>query len=104
MAQDPEDEYGPDEIFVDTSADLDMVALYRSATAGSEIEADIIRGILDSHGIPTLLSRATGYPSLGFVVHVHRGNYREAARLIEEAKEAGPGAALEAERAWEEGR
>jgi hypothetical protein len=104
MAQDPEDECGPDEISVDTSRELDMVTLYGSATVGSEIEADIIRGILDSHGIPTLLSRAIGYPSLGFEVQVHRGNYREARRLIEEAKEAGPAAALEAERAWEEGR
>jgi hypothetical protein len=104
MAQDPEDEGMPDEVAVDTSPDLDMVTLYRSPTVGSEIEADIIRGILDSHGIPTILSRAIGYPSLGFKVQVHRGNLGEAKRLIEEAKDAGPAAALEAERAWEENR
>jgi hypothetical protein len=99
MAQDPDE----DEITVDTSSELDMVPLYRSPTAGSEIEADIIRGILDSHGIPSLLSRAMGYPSLGFQVQVHRQNFGEARRLIEEAKAAGPEAALEAERASEEG-
>ena len=44
------------------------------------------------------------YPSLGFVVQVHRRNLREAKRLIEEAKDAGPAAAVDAERAWEENR
>jgi Putative prokaryotic signal transducing protein len=103
MAQDPEDET-PDESSVDTSSDLDMVDLYRSPTVGSEIEADIIRGILDSNGIPTLMSRAIGYPSLGFKVQVHRRNVREATRLIEEAQAAGPAAALDAEQAWEKER
>jgi hypothetical protein len=100
MAQDPED----DECCVDVSAEFDMVSLYRSETPGSGIEADIIRSVLDSHGIPTLLSRAAGYPLLGFEVQVHRQNYREARRLLEEAIAAGPAAAMEAERAFEEGR
>lgn len=103
MAQDPEEEEGP-EGSVNTSHDLDMVTLYRSATVDAGIEADIIRGILDSHGIPSLKSQAMGYPSLGFEVLVHRANSRNAERLIEEAKAAGPGAALEAERASEEDR
>jgi hypothetical protein len=45
-----------------------------------------------------------GYPSLGFEVLVPRENLRDAERLIEEAKAAGPAAALDAERAWEEDR
>jgi len=101
MAQDPEEEQRPGEGPVDTSHDLDMVPLYRSPTAASGIEADIIRGILDSHGIPSLLSRAMGYPQLGFEVQVQRRNFREAQRLIEEAKAAGPAAAVDAERASE---
>jgi Putative prokaryotic signal transducing protein len=104
MAQDPEEELGPGEGSIDTSSELDMIPLYRSPSAGSEIEADVIRGILDSHGIPTLISRAMGYPQLGFQVQVHRRDFQEASRLIEEAKAAGPGAALEAELASEEGR
>jgi hypothetical protein len=104
MAQDPEKEQGPGEGSIDTSPELDMVTLYRSPTVGSESEADVIRGILDSHGIPSLMSRAMGYPQLGFQVQVHRRDFREAGRLIEEAKAAGPGAALEAELASEEGR
>jgi len=87
---------------VDTSPDLDMVTLYRSSNAVSEIEADIIRGILDSHGVPALLTRAMGYPPLGFEVQVQRRDLREAERLIEEALAAGPAAAADAERASEE--
>lgn len=97
MAQDPEEGEG----FVDTSSELDMITLYSTPAGGSEIEADIIRGILDSHGIPSLISRAMGYPSLGFLVQVHRQNFAQAHRVIEEAKAAGPEAAIEAERASE---
>src|SRR4051812_32075440 len=101
MAQDPQGEHGDEDVrdgAVNTSRDLDMVSLYRSSTVDAGIEADILRGILDSHGIPTLVLRASGYPSLGFEVKVHRENLREAERLIEEARLAGPGAAAEAER------
>ena len=108
MAQDPEgledDEDCELEAAVNPSHTLDMVALYRSSAVDSGMEADIIRGILDANGISSLLVRAVGYPSLGFEVKVHRENLREAERLIEEAKAAGPGAAAEAERAFEEGR
>jgi hypothetical protein len=104
MAQDPEEEQPLEEGFVDTSAELDMVPLYRSSNVDAGIEADILRGILDSHDIPSLKSRAMGYPSLGFEVLVPRENLRDAERLIEEAKAAGPAAALDAERAWEEDR
>jgi hypothetical protein len=107
MAQDPEGEEGDEnrreEGSVNTSHALDMVTLYSSSTVDAGFEADIIRGILDSHGIPSLVGRAMGYPSLGFDVHVHRENFREARRLIDEAKAAGPAAAVEAERASEEG-
>ena len=96
MAQDPEGELQSDEGPVNTSHELDMVTLYRSSAVDSGIEADIIRGILDSHGIPSLMLRAMGYPSLGFEVQVNRENLREAERLIEEARAAGPAAAVEA--------
>jgi hypothetical protein len=104
MAQDPEEEQIEDGGSMDTSHALDMVPLYRSSSVDAGVEADIIRGILDSNGIPSLMSRAMGYPSLGFEVRVHRGNVQDAERLIEEAIAAGPAAAMEAERAWEEGR
>jgi hypothetical protein len=107
MAQDPKGEeegHPPAKGSVNTSHSLDTVALYRSSTVDAEFEADIIRGLLDSHGIPSLMQRAMGYPSLGFEVLVPRGNLREAERIVEEAKAAGPAAAMEAEQASEEGR
>jgi hypothetical protein len=104
MAQDPEEEQGPDGGSVDTSSEFDIVTLYRSSAVDAGVEADIIRGILDSNGIPSLMSRAMGIPSLGFEVQVHKGNIQDAERLIEEAKAAGPSAAMDAERASEEGR
>jgi hypothetical protein len=98
MAQDPEEDREPAAGSVDISPELDLVTLYRSPAAGSEIEADIIRGILDSHGVPSLLLRVMGYPQLGCEVQVQRRNVREAERLIEEAKAAGPAAAMDAEK------
>lgn len=104
MAQDPEEEPGPHGGFIDTSHELDMITLYRPATAVSEIEAQVIRGILDSHGIPSLMLRAMGNPQLGFEVQVARRNLHDAERLLEEALTAGPAAAMEASRDFEQGR
>ena len=81
---------------------LDIVALYDSSTVDAEMEADVIRGLLDTNGIPSVLRRAGPYPSLGFQVLVPRGKLREAQQLIEEAQAAGPEAAAEAEAASEE--
>jgi hypothetical protein len=101
MAQDPdqdEDERDLDQIL--TSRALDMVALYDSSTVDAEMEADMIRGVLDSSGIPSLVKRAGPFP-LAFQVLVPRGKLQEAQRLVEEARAAGPEAAAEAERATE---
>ena len=103
MAQDPErneEERDRDELL--TSHALDMVALWDSSAIDSEVEADMIRGVLDSSGIPTLLVGASQYPNLGFQVIVPRGKVLEAQRLIEEAKAAGPAAAAAGELASEE--
>ena len=104
MAQDPErkdEERDQDELL--TSHALDMVALWDSSNIDSEVEADMIRGVLDSNGIPTLLvGGASQFPNLGFQVQVPRGKVVEAQRLIEEAKAAGPEAAAAGELASEE--
>jgi len=103
MAQDPErndEERDQDQLL--TSHALDMVALWDSSAIDSEVEADMIRGVLDSNGIPTLLVGASQYPNLGFQVMVPRGKVVEAQRLIEEAKAAGPEAAAAGELASEE--
>jgi len=104
MAQDPErdDEQLDEEGLVDTSHELDMVPLYFSQTIEADVEAEVIRGILDSNGIPaTIISSAVG-PSLGYQIQVPRARVDEARRIIEEQRAAGPEAAAEAEAATEE--
>src|SRR5215469_141993 len=102
MAQDPDqDEDERDQEQILTSHALDMVALYDSSTVDSQIEADVIRGVLDSSGIPSLVKRPGPFPPLDFQVLVPRGRLHEARRLLDEARAAGPEAAAEAERATE---
>jgi hypothetical protein len=104
MAQDPEpNERQQDEGLIDTSHDLDMVPIYTSQTVDAEMEADVIRGILDANGIPSIMVRAMGYPPLGFELQVPANRVDEAKRLIVEAQAAGPDAAAEAEAASERG-
>ena len=105
MAQDPDRE--EDERYRDvvlTSHALDMVALFDSSTVDAEMEADVIRGVLDTNGIPSLVTRPGPYPALGFQVLVPRGKVMQAQRLLEEARTAGPEAAAEAEQDSEESR
>jgi len=105
MAQDPErGEDLPVEGDVDTSHDLDMVPIYMSQTIDAEPEADVIRGLLDANGIPAMVVRGLGFPSLGFEVQVPRASLEEAQRIIDEQRAAGPEAAAEAEAATEEGQ
>jgi Putative prokaryotic signal transducing protein len=105
MAQDPErDDEQPEEEAVDTSHDLDMVPIYGSQTVEAEIEADVIRGILESNGVPCVVSGPnTQYPVFQTRVLVPKSRVDEARRLLEEAQAAGPEAAAEAEAASEEG-
>ena len=77
---------------VDPSHDLDMVSLFSSQNFDAEMEADMIRGILEANGIPYIVVRAAGIPSLGFEVQVPRAS----------AEVAGPEAAAAAEAASEE--
>ena len=98
MAQDPdreEDRQGQDELL--TSHALDMVTLWNSGTVTAEIEADMIRGLLESNGIPAIVVGASQYPNLPFEVKVPRGRLKEAEELIEQAQASGPDAATEAE-------
>jgi len=105
MAQDPdrEDEsqnQEQDEIL--TSHALDMVTLFRSSTIDGQMQADMIRGILDSNGIPSIRSDTPFSEVFGVEVKVPRGKLREAEKLITEAQAAGAEAAAEAEAASEQ--
>ncbi len=105
MAQDPErEEEQPREDAIDTSHELDMVPVYSSQTVDAEIEADIIRGILESNGVPAVIVGPVQFPVLGFEVQVPRARQEEAKRLIAEAQSVGPDGVAEAEAASEEGQ
>jgi predicted xylose isomerase-like sugar epimerase len=98
MAQDPdrEDEQQNQDVLL-TSHALDMVTLWSSNTVMAEMEADMIRGVLESNGIPVMVVGASQYPNLPFEVRVPRGKVKEAEELIAQAQAAGPDAAVEAE-------
>jgi len=90
MAQDPVPGEGLN------SHALDMVTLPGSSVS-NEMEADVIRGMLESNGIPAVISAAAEFPPLGFEVKVPRGRLAEAERLLREAQATGPEAAVDAE-------
>ena len=102
MAQDPDEQ--PDEGLVDPSHDLDMVTLFSSSNVDAEVEATAIHSMLTANGIPSVVVGASTIPSLEFQVQVPRGTAAEAQRLLEEAREAGPEAAAEAEAASEDSK
>ncbi len=102
MAQDPErDDDQMDAGAVDPSHELDMEPLYFSQSIDADVEAEVIRGLLEANGIPAMVI-ASPVPSLGFQVQVPKNRVDEALRVIAEQQAAGPEAAAEAEAATEE--
>ncbi|HKE26731.1 MAG TPA: hypothetical protein VKB88_30470 [Bryobacteraceae bacterium] len=103
MAQDPEEEWRGGET-IDTSHELDMVVIYESNTIDAEAEAEVIRGLLESNGIPAnIVGPGTIVPA-GFIVQVPRSRVEEARKLIDEARDAGPQGAADAEASTEDER
>jgi hypothetical protein len=99
MAQDPDpEEEQPESGSVDRSHDLDMVPFYFSQTIEAASEAEIIKGILEANGIPSVMTNeAPGFPNLGYILSVPRDRLEEARRIVAEQQAAGPEAAAEAE-------
>src|SRR5947208_2213664 len=97
MAQDP-DRYNSehDEDVVRNTHALDMVTL-PGGSVSTESEADMIRGVLDASGIPSLLLQAAQTPTFGFEIKVPRGLVLKAEKVVADALAAGPEAAAEAE-------
>ena len=89
---------------MDVSHDMDMATLYVSSAVDAEMEADMIRGIMETNGIPSIVMRGAEFPSFGYGVQVPQARLEEAQRLVAEAQAAGPEAASEAERESEQGR
>ncbi|HYO81425.1 MAG TPA: hypothetical protein VES20_08500 [Bryobacteraceae bacterium] len=87
---------------MDTSHDLDMVTLRRFDGTTGEIQALAIKGILDSLGINSVVVGTSSLPNLSFFLHVARTDFDRADEAIHEAEAAGPAAAIEAERQFDQ--
>lgn len=98
--QDPEEE--PETEPADLSHDLDMVTLFSSSNHDAEMEAMAIHSILQANDIQSVLVGSSTLPSLEFQVQVPKTDLEQARRVLEEAQEAGPAAAAEAEAASEQ--
>jgi hypothetical protein len=66
------------------------------------MEATSIHAMLEANGIPSVVVGPSVIPSLDFQVQVPQAYAEEAERILEEARDAGPEAAAEAEAASEE--
>ena len=86
---------------VDNSEDMDLEVLMETVGATAEMEAIAIRSVLAANSIPVVLVQPGPYPNLPFIVKVPRNRLDEARQVLAEAREAGPLAAEEAERAQE---
>jgi hypothetical protein len=96
MPQDPE------EYDINPSHALDMVTLFISNNHDAELEANAIHSVLEANEIPSIVVGTPQIPSLEFQVQVPKAMLPDAQRVLDEARAAGPAAALEAEEGTEE--
>ena len=82
---------------------LDMVTLFKSSNHDAEQEALAIHALLEAENIPSIVVGPSVLPNLEFRVEVPEDRLQEAEKVVEQAREAGPDAAEEAEKASEEG-
>ncbi len=87
---------------LDPSHDLDMVTLFSSMNHDAEMEANAIHGLLEANDIPSIVVGTQAIPTFEFQVQVPRAQLEQAERVLADAQEAGPAAALEGEQAGEE--
>ena len=84
-----------------------LATVFRSAGFAKETEALLVRGMLESNGLPAFVTGVEGTPSpyrlpaREICVQVPEDRRDEAERLIAAARAAGPAAAEEAEAATE---
>ena len=74
-----------------------MVAAFSSSNHDAEMEAMAVKGVLDANDIPAMIVGPSVLPNLEFQVQVPEHLLAEAERVIQEARQAGPQAAAEAE-------
>jgi hypothetical protein len=84
------------------SPDAQTVAVFSSSNHDGEMEAMTIKGILDSEGVPAWIVGPSVLPNLEFQVQVPAELAERAQMMIDEARAAGPAAAVEGERLSED--
>jgi len=87
----------------DPTPDESMVPVFSSSNHDGESESMIIKSILEASGVPCMVVGPQTLPNLEFQVQVPEHMLGEAQRILDEARAAGPSAAMEAERFSEEG-
>jgi hypothetical protein len=80
-----------------TSHSLDSVVVFEGSGTTAEIEALGIQAVLEAEGIRVVMGGETNFPNLPWSVAVSKADAPRALQAIEEAKKAGPKAAVEAE-------
>lgn len=85
----------------DPSPELDSVTIAQLQGTTGEIEAMGIKSILDANGIPSALVGTSTLPNLMFLVQVPASEVERARAVLDEARAAGPAAAIEAEREYD---
>jgi len=85
----------------DPRPDEALAPVFSSSNHDAEMEALTIKGILEASGVPAMVVGPHVLPNLEFQVQVPEHMLAEAQRLIDEARAAGPQAAIEAEAAGE---
>jgi len=80
-----------------TSHALDSVIVFEGSGTTAEIEALGIQAVLEAEGIRVVMGGETNFPSLPWSVAVSKADAPRALQVIQDAKKAGPSAAVEAE-------
>ena len=81
----------------DPSHARDVVTIFEGSGTTAEVEALGLQAVLEAAGIAVVLGGETSFPNLPWSVGVSKKDHARALDIIEEAKEAGPKAAVEAE-------
>jgi hypothetical protein len=76
---------------------LDSVIVFEGSGTTAEIEALGIQAVLEAEGIRVVVGGETSFPNLPWSIGVSKADAPRALQIIQDAKEAGPKAAAEAE-------
>ena len=85
-----------------TSHELDLVTVFRTPGTVSEMQAQVVRALLESNGIAVVHVGDTRLPNFADEIRVAKADAERALAVIAEAQAVGPKGAEEAEAAQEQ--